>query len=826
MNETELTNTQTPSAAVQDLSVVETVFNLAADDPELSERQTFLVLASMQGDDALAAELSGVAATRSTSGTATAKVEEPPVGAFLKSISVSGFRGIGETSRLDLHPGPGLTVVAGRNGSGKSSFAEALEYALTGDSYRWFGKKASFWKDSWRNLHQSHPAALQIELAEEGAGRTEIGVEWSADGNLEDRKVWTQRQSAKRKAGIDSLGWRNALELYRPILSYDELGRRLDGSPTDLYRSLENILGLDQIADGIDRLSDEVKRLKGPSTEVTAAKRALRLLLESAQDERAQSAFAEIKKNKPNLELLSRLATGMSAPDQLGERLQALSEVAIPDREEVERAAQDLLAAVQELALMGAGPTRADARSNLLEQALALYSEHGDQSCPVCSVGALDGSWRERVAAQLEAEKVELAAVRSAHQKLTECREAAFAQIAVPELPILRGDLALAGLPEAEATLKAWREAPSSDVELARHLTSGIASLITRFSLLRDEASAQLSGRDESWRELAQRIAAWVELKRAADAVSADLAEVTAAFAWLKKNAETLRNGRIEPLADEARKIWAKLRQESSIDLDKITLSGQRTRGKVNLKATVDGVATEALPVMSQGELNAIALALFLPRATMSASPLQFVVLDDPVQAMDPAKVDGLTEVLIEYARNRQVVVFSHDDRLAESVRRTAPLARIVQVERSAGSKVEVTECQSPARRYVDDLRDLLRDENVPATVLDQAIPAYARLAVEAAAHEIYFRHRLTGGASRGEVEETWTKALKTTQRIALALYGAAGRDLSKWSAPASYRKATVNLCSRGVHGQLAADPAGALADVRRTVDDLLGARP
>jgi DNA repair exonuclease SbcCD ATPase subunit len=826
MNETELTKTQAPPTGVQDLSVIETVFSLAADDPELSERQTLLVLASMEGDEALAAELSGTPTTRSTSGTATATVEEPPVGAFLKSISVSGFRGIGETSRLDLHPGPGLTVVAGRNGSGKSSFAEALEYALTGDSYRWFGKKASFWKDSWRNLHQSDPAALQIELVEEGAGRTKIGVEWSADGNLEDSDVWTQRHGAKRKAGVDSLGWRNALELYRPILSYDELGRRLDGSPTDLYRSLESILGLDQIADGIDRLSDAVKRLKGPSTEVTAAKRALRLLLESAQDERAQSAFAEIKKNKPNLELLSRLATGTSAPDQLREQLQALSKVTIPEKEEVERAAQELLAAVQELALTGgAVPTQADARSNLLEQALALHSEHGDQSCPVCNVGALDGSWRERVAVQLEVEKAELAAVRSAHQKLTERRQAARAQVAVPELPTLTGDLELASLPEAEATLKAWQEAPSSDVELAQHLTSGIASLIARFSQLRDEASAQLSGRDDSWRELAQRIAAWAELKRAADAVSADLVDVNAAFVWLKKNAETMRNGRIEPLADEARKIWTKLRQESSIDLDKVTLSGQRTRGKVHLKATVDGVATEALPVMSQGELNAIALALFLPRATMAASPLQFVVLDDPVQAMDPAKVDGLTEVLIEYAKERQIVVFTHDDRLTESVRRTVPLARIVQVERGVGSKVEVVECQSPARRHLDDARELLQDENLPEEVLRKAIPGYARLAVEAAAHEVYFRRRLTKGDNRHQVEDAWADALTSRQKVALALFDAKRADLVKWSRP-QYRQRVLRLCGHDTHHSMTSAPEEAVADLGKAVDDLLSERP
>ena len=43
---------------------------------------------------------------------------------------LEGFRGIVLRAELELTPGPGLTLVIGRNGSGKSSFAEALEVLL------------------------------------------------------------------------------------------------------------------------------------------------------------------------------------------------------------------------------------------------------------------------------------------------------------------------------------------------------------------------------------------------------------------------------------------------------------------------------------------------------------------------------------------------------------------------------------------------------------------------------------------------------------------------------------------------------------------------
>jgi hypothetical protein len=60
---------------------------------------------------------------------------------------------------------------------------------------------------------------------------------------------------------------------------------------------------------------------------------------------------------------------------------------------------------------------------------------------------------------------------------------------------------------------------------------------------------------------------------------------------------------------------------------------------------------------MSQGDINALALSIFMPRATISSSPFRFLVTDDPAQAMDPAKVDGLARVLRKVSPSRQVLV-------------------------------------------------------------------------------------------------------------------------------------------------------------------------
>ena len=123
------------------------------------------------------------------------------------------------------------------------------------------------------------------------------------------------------------------------------------------------------------------------------------------------------------------------------------------------------------------------------------------------------------------------------------------------------------------------------------------------------------------------------------------------------------------------------------------------------LGGSVDGQPTKALSVMSQGELHALAFALFLPRATAADSPFRFVVLDDPIQAMDPAKIDGFVQVLAEIAQTHQVIVFSHDDRLASVIRETGVDARLVEVVRESGSKVTIRDNVNPAVRRQRHLR-------------------------------------------------------------------------------------------------------------------------
>src|SRR5262249_44062812 len=120
-----------------------------------------------------------------------------------------------------------LTVVVGRNGSGKSTFADGLEVLLTGNLRRWQELSAA-WRDSWRNLHAPDPVRLSADLLLEGAGAATAERSWKGGAAFADSRVTVQVTGEKR-ASLDRLGWQEALVTYRPFLSHSELEAFLSG---------------------------------------------------------------------------------------------------------------------------------------------------------------------------------------------------------------------------------------------------------------------------------------------------------------------------------------------------------------------------------------------------------------------------------------------------------------------------------------------------------------------------------------------------------------------------------------------------------------------
>lgn len=756
-----------------------------------------------------------------------AAVETKPAPTFLTSISVVGFRGIGGQAQLDLFPAPGLTVISGRNGSGKSSFAEALELALTGTSYRWFNKKETLWAESWRNVHRPHPCAIRVGFTAEQVGPFTVGVTWEKDAELEARRSYTRMGDGDHVAGTAALGWARSLELTRPVLSYEELGRLFDGGPSALYDALAKLLGLEVLADAEKWLAAALKSSKVLRDRADDERKRLLNVLSETADERAQQATALLKKRGgAPLDDVLGLATGSDPQGQQAvSALRSLAALDAPTVDDIAAAATRLRVASENLTVVSA--SLADTtrhRVQLLQSALNLHDHGGDIDCPVCGQGRLDSQWvaaaRESVASTEQA----LAEYQAASTELTAARMAALNLIGNAEQIDEVAGVGLPTLATYNETVAAAADKPGGDIDLANHIESTLLVVAHAASELRVEAQAALDARESTWAPIAAQLGGWVPLEEDARAVDGTVKTTTAARKWLNERAGPFRNQRLESIAAQAREIWGQLRQESNVDLGSITLAGTNTRRKAVLEGTVDGEPIKALPVMSQGELHALALALFLPRATSASSPFRFVVLDDPIQAMDPAKIDGFVQVLSEIARTHQVIVFSHDDRLASTIRETGTDARLIEVIREMGSKVTTRDNVNPAQRQVNDVFALLMDKDLPEEIRMRLMPGLFRLAVEAAAKQAFYTKSALAGKSRAESEKAWTSAMKTGQRLALAVHGDSKSDITAWLDAKPERRYTFKVCN-AVHGNGISITKPEAKELERTVHTLLALR-
>src|SRR6185295_963525 len=141
--------------------------------------------------------------------------------------------------------------------------------------------------------------------------------------------------------------------------------------------------------------------------------------------------------------------------------------------------------------------------------------------------------------------------------------------------------------------------------------------------------------------------------------------------------------------------------------------------------------------------------------------PFRFIVIDVPVQSMDPSRVEGLARVLESASADRQVVVFTHDDRLPEAVRRLDVGAEIVEVARREGSVVELRRSLDPVGRYLEDAFAIAGTAELPSSAAARVVPGLCRLALEAACTEVVRRRRLARGEAHAEVERALTDAGK-----------------------------------------------------------------
>jgi energy-coupling factor transporter ATP-binding protein EcfA2 len=746
---------------------------------------------------------------------------------YLTRVSVCGFRGIAARVRLDLVPTPGLVLITGRNGSGKSSIAEAAELALSGTTNR---ASSTLWREGLHNLHHDGSAEVEIGLRIDGAG--EVTVACTFDGD-ELTNLRTTVCRGDEQCDLPAHGWDDAVSRYRPVLTYGELSALASTKRSELFDPINKIVGLDTLTVADKRLTQAATEQNRVIRDATARRKTLLTALKASEDPRAAQLYSLFQAKVPDLDAAQAVVAGVAGGASVNRQtLAAWAALAGPDEEQARRAVDALTDALDGADRASAGAAgRAKRLADLLEMAIT-HRDHDDIPCPVCGQGQLDASWLAEAHQKVAEARQQAADADHANISLIAARAGARKLLA--QMPTVLTQPAIDQIDPAPAA-GAWTallqlEASATEAERDRAVVTDLLDAVCRVNIevqkLAESARHSLATQDTAWQPLRDQAHDTLRLMKDALVAEARTKIIGDARGWLRTVTETLRRERVARFANEATTIWEGLRQDSNVMLEDITLTGTNTRREVHLDLTVDGTPGPHA-VLSQGELAALGLALFLPRSASDDSPFRFVIIDDPVQSMDPSKVDGLARVLHGLAKKRQVIVFTHDDRLLQAVRRLALPATAYMIDRGERSAVTVRKISDPVDQYLRDADALAKDTVLPADLLAIAVSGYCRDALDETAIEVARRRALAGGATVADTDKALTAASTTRAKLALALLGDSrknGGQLDK--ALARLGPTARDVVTASVEGVHEPDPArvqSLLKDTRDVVGALRG---
>lgn len=206
-------------------------------------------------------------------------------------------------------------------------------------------------------------------------------------------------------------------------------------------------------------------------------------------------------------------------------------------------------------------------------------------------------------------------------------------------------------------------------------------------------------------------------------------------------------------------------RESQDLRVDSVTLLGQGVRhGAVMHKPGFVGAVLKAdLPqVLSEGEQTALGLAGFFVEAHLDPSR-SAIVLDDPVTSLDHLRRDVVAERLARFAKDRQVIVFTHDVSFAASLKKRARSHSVSFTERSI------------ERSLGDDLPGITQDKHPwslkdSASRIDQLRADLARMKKQSSSGE-WTQDDYDEAVSKwaGRLSQTWERIV--SQEIADQLF-------------------------------------------------------
>jgi hypothetical protein len=681
-------------------------------------------------------------------------------------VEIEGFRGFRDRQRIEL--AASVVIMAGPNGTGKTSVFDALQWLLLGSLERLEPLRARRNTEHIANAFRGDAPAVvtarlkirEAEVEVERRGRYEGGIlEWrDNNGVLRGQDAERRLAAALLPDGDDPASLRR-LVMTSALLQQDVVREVLEDKPGDRYQHLASLLGVNDVnafevaaRRRADRFAEAGRVARAHATRIEQQHRGARERVESLRAQQAAASDTARARQELSQRLLphrnvlrlsfelpaavadalllqtnvrdigDELARVQSGAEELQERTAVSRAVDASEIQAATDAVQKAVVATTNARRLHqeaedaftAASTRAEGLASLATVALPLLGER----CPVCAQTIVQHDVEQHLRELIErggADLPELDVKRQQARQAT-ARAEAEEREAKERLESLRRQQAIesqlvAGRDQLLAQIRTvtgrakelgidlllGKELESVDAEA---LAETIESLRTLWRVAGDLATVlrALPAGDEiaaADGELLRLQTALKEARARASDASAREEQAKTLQRAATRAATGVAQARFRELAPLIADIYSRLDPHPVFKALDFALGVYRERGEARpvVRDVDETVEAEPLIVFSSSQANVAALSVFLAlgwAAGIDAMP--FVLLDDPLQSLDDVNALGFADLCRHVRQQRQLIVSTHDRRLAALLeRKLAP--------RTTGEETRVVEFTSWTKR-------------------------------------------------------------------------------------------------------------------------------
>ena len=585
----------------------------------------------------------------------------------IKSVRLAWFRGAADP--VALVADCKSMVVYGQNGAGKSSFVDAVEYAINK------GKLAHLTHEySGRNQERAIP-----NTHTPADRSTEFWVQFQNDAEL---NVKIAANGTHAKIGADAVAM-DAWDYRRTILRQDEVAEFIRSRKGEKYSALLPLLGLHELevaaqnlrhlARIVEQQSKLAQKQGATSQTVIKRKEAFADEDDGAIENRVgalHGKYCAASKTKEALVRCSELETALTACiNELtaeSQRYLALREIA----------AADLVGPIQ--AVRGANSKLAGSiepfiteKLEVLQSADAFVGKLEDQgkvACPACGQSILIGQFKAHVKAEQERLQ-EIIAIfeerRTAISTLIDVTKSLKTTLAKSEVKVWRDEL-------NQGPLKAnvdWTEQCNADglrQSLSEDNLEAIEDNCLPVIQVADESSKnappdiKILGRDNTLVEAAKAVFEAKKLSLEILKIETLIAFINSVEAGVREEIRERSEVVIKDISADIGAMWKTLHPGEPIEDVRLHLPEDDKAIDIALRFHGKDQDSPRL-TLSEGYRNSLGLCIFLAMAMREASDDRPLFLDDVVVSLDRNHRGMIVELLEDQFAKRQVIILTHD---------------------------------------------------------------------------------------------------------------------------------------------------------------------